>query len=95
MAGEGKLQTKIINYLTPMRDIYFINKWGNGVEEGGVHDIIMCKKGQFVTFELKNPNGKGKIAARQKIHQKKVLRAGGKSYFVETFDEFLKLFNSL
>lgn len=95
MAGEGKLQDKIIAFLTPMRDIYFINKWGNGVEEGGIHDIIMCKKGQFITFELKNPNGKGKIAKRQEIHRKKVQRAGGKSYFVETFEQFLEIFHTL
>lgn len=95
MAGEGNLQDKIINYLKPMRDIYFFNKWGSGVGEGGIADIIMCKNGKFVAFELKNPNGKGREALRQKIHIKKVQRAGGQAYFVETFDEFITIFNSL
>lgn len=95
MAGEGKLQKQIIDFLTPQRDIYFLNKWGNGVEEGGIHDIIMCKNGKFVTFELKNPNGKGKRSARQVIHQKKIQRASGLAYFVESFEDFLQIFESL
>lgn len=95
MAGEGKLQKQIIEFLTPMRDVYFFNKWGNGVEEGGIPDLIMCVKGRFVGLELKNPNGSNDVDPRQAIHIKKIQRAGGYSTRVRSFQHFIKIFNSL
>ena len=95
MAGEAKLQDKIIEYLTPKRDVWFLNKWGNPVEKGGIPDLIVCVKGLFVAFEFKNPNGTYGTDPRQKIEINKIIRAGGIALAIDDFEDFIEKFNSL
>ena len=95
MAGEAKLQSQITDYLKPRRDVWFLNKWGNGVEKGGIPDILICYKGFFIAMELKNPNGSYDTSPRQKIELQKIRKSGGIALKIDNFHDFLIKFNSL
>lgn len=95
MAGEGKLQKKVIDFLKVRKDVFFHNNWGNAVLEGGLPDIEMCYKGKYVALELKNPNGSYDMDARQRVVKKKVERAGGIHHKINSYDQFLEIFKSL
>ena len=95
MGGEAKLQAKITDYLTPRRDVWFLNKWGNSVEKGGVPDILICYKGFFIALEIKNPNGSYDTDPRQKIELQKIRKSGGIALKIDNFNDFLTKFNSL
>lgn len=95
MAGEGKLQDKIIDFLKPYKDVWVMNKWGNAIEHGGIPDLILCINGMFVAMELKNPNKSGKVSSRQRIELKKIRNSGGLSYQIDSFEEFRAIFKQL
>jgi len=95
MAGEGELQSKILEYLRPYRDVWYMNKWGNAVEHGGTPDMILCIRGRFIAFELKNPNKSNDVDKRQRVEMKKIRNAYGLSYKIDSFDDFLTVFTEL
>ena len=89
---EKKLQDKAIKYLKD-KDIYHINKYGDGRSAKGAPDLYVCIKGRFVVFELKV--GKNDMQDDQRIHKIRVERSGGLHYAPYTLEEFISIVEEL
>jgi hypothetical protein len=89
---EKKLQDKAIKYLKE-KDIYHINKYGDGRSAKGAPDLYVCIKGRFVVFELKV--GKNDMQDDQIIHKIRVERSGGLHYAPYTLEEFVNIVEDL
>lgn len=85
---ESKLQKKCIDYLN-QKDCYVVKVVK--ASKGGVPDIIVCYKGSFIAFEIKNPNGKGKLSELQKYNINKIIKAEGRAYVIEDFNELVRI----
>lgn len=85
---ESQLQRKCIEYLK-QKDIYYINKYGDGWSAKGCPDLICCINGRFVTFELKV--GNGKMKPDQRIHKRRIERNGGMHHVPYSIEEFKHL----
>ena len=85
--SESTLQKKCIEYLKK-KDIYYINKYGDGRSGLGAPDLIACINGRFVAFELKVGNNVKSKA--QEIHKKRIERNGGQHYTPYTLEEFVE-----
>lgn len=85
---EKKLQDKCIAYLKS-KNIYYINKYGDGRSGKGCPDLITCISGKFVAFELKS--GKNDMQADQVIHKNRILKSGGEHYSPYTLEEFIEI----
>lgn len=90
MGGESKLQTKIINYIE--------KKGGYAVDiitagKSGVHDILACYKGHFLSIEVKY--GKNYPDALQLEHQTLVRAAGGTSIITYKMEHVVQLLQFL
>lgn len=91
---ESDLQSQILKWLKPKREIYTLDLSKTGAWSGkGKPDLVLCFKGQFVALELKV--GNNQMQADQVIHMKKIIRAGGKHYTPRTFDEFIKIMEEI
>jgi hypothetical protein len=84
---ESDLQKKCIKYLKD-KDIYYINKYGDGRSGLGAPDLITCINGRFVAFELKVGNNTKSNA--QEIHKIRIERNGGTHYTPYTLEEFIE-----
>ena len=84
---ESNLQKKCIDYLKT-KDIYYINKYGDGRSGLGAPDLITCINGRFVGFELKV--GDNEPSKAQLIHKARIERNGGRHYVPYTLEEFIK-----
>lgn len=87
MAGEAKLQTKILKRIEK-RGAYAIKVIS--ANKNGVHDIIGCHLGMFFSVEVKF--GNNKPSPLQLAHQGLILKAGGLSVIawdVETVERLL------
>ena len=89
---EKKLQDNAIKYLQS-KDIYYINKYGDGRSAKGAPDLYVCIKGRFVCFELKV--GANDMQDDQKIHKIRIERSGGLHYSPYTLDEFISIVERL
>lgn len=85
--SESTLQKKCIEYLKS-KDLYYINKYGDGRSGLGAPDLIACVNGRFVAFELKV--GNNVTSKAQEIHKKRIERNGGQHYTPYTLDEFIE-----
>ena len=87
MAGESKLQTKILKRIEK-RGAYAIKVIS--ANKNGVHDIIGCHLGYFFSIEVKF--GRNRPSPLQLAHLHLIRDAGGMSVIawdVETVDEML------
>ena len=84
---ESDLQKKCIDYLKS-KNIYYINKYGDGRSGLGAPDLITCINSRFVAFELKVGNNKPSNA--QEIHKVRIERNGGSHYVPYTLEEFIE-----
>jgi hypothetical protein len=89
---EKKLQDKAIKYLKE-KDIYYINKYGDGRSAKGAPDLYVCIKGRFVVFELKV--GENDMQDDQIIHKIRVERSGGLHFSPYTLEEFINIVEEL
>ena len=89
---ERNLQTKCIKYLKN-KDIYYLNKYGDGRSGKGAPDLYVCINGRFVVFELKV--GANDLQDDQKIHKIRIERNGGLHYAPYTFEEFKNIVRGL
>lgn len=89
---EKKLQDKAIKYLKE-KDIYHINKYGDGRSAKGAPDLYVCIKGRFVVFELKV--GENDLQDDQIIHKIRVERSGGLHFSPYTIEEFISIVEGL
>ena len=89
---EKKLQDKAIAYLKD-KDIYHINKYGDGRSAKGAPDLYVCLKGRFVVFELKS--GDNDMQDDQIIHKRRIERSGGLHFSPYTLEEFIEIVERL
>lgn len=89
---EKKLQDKAIDYLKS-KDIYHINKYGDGRSAKGAPDLYVCIKGRFVCFELKV--GANDMQDDQIIHKIRIERSGGLHFSPYTLEEFVSIVEDL
>ena len=89
---EKKLQDKAISYLKS-KDIYYINKYGDGRSAKGAPDLYVCIKGRFVVFELKV--GANDMQDDQRIHKIRIERSGGLHFSPYTLEEFISIVEEL
>lgn len=90
--SESNLQQKCVAYLKK-RKIYHVNVHGGGWGAKGTPDILACINGDFVAFELKV--GSNKMQPDQIIHQRRIVRSGGKHYTPYTVKEFIEIIEGL
>ena len=89
---EKKLQDKAIDYLKS-KDIYHINKYGDGRSAKGAPDLYVCINGRFVCFELKV--GANNMQDDQIIHKIRIERSGGLHFSPYSLDEFISIVEDL
>jgi Holliday junction resolvase len=82
MAKESQIQKKILDFLI-INDFYVIKTVM--ATRNGVPDIISCKNGKFVAFEVKNE--KGRVSKLQEYNIGKIKAAGGEAFVVRSLDE--------
>ncbi|PCJ38959.1 MAG: hypothetical protein COA71_14760 [SAR86 cluster bacterium] len=89
MAGESKLQRQCVkcaeNYGLLVRKVH---------AEGhkGWPDLeIIFKNGETIRFEVKNPNGNGRLSSAQIREHNKIKNMGAIVHTVANFDEFFKI----
>ena len=79
---EKDIQHRIIKYLKGLGAYVIKTILSN---RNGIPDIIMCYKGKFLAFEVKDL--KGKITPLQEYNIKLIQEAGGKAYLVRSVEE--------
>ena len=79
---EADIQRKIIKYLEG-RGAYVVRVMK--ASKAGVHDLVVCWGGQFITLEVKAPGGR--VSELQEYHIYLVEKAGGKSFVVKSVQD--------
>jgi Holliday junction resolvase len=74
MAGERRIQKKIINYLKQTEKAYVIN--GIYTKEG-VPDLIVCIRGKFLAIEVKTPSTTKDVSPLQQYNLDRITEIGG------------------
>lgn len=85
---ESHLQSKCIKILRD-KGHYVVNVHGGGWGNKGCPDLIACINGKFYAFELKV--GDNEPSTEQKIHLKRVLTSGGKSYIIRSVEQLKEI----
>lgn len=67
---------------------YFVKFHATAFTRSGVPDILACVNGRFVAIEVKQESGR--VSALQEAHQRNIIRAGGISIIVWSFDGYLQ-----
>jgi len=83
--NESEIVKQIKEYLKTVKDCFFWKEHGGQFGTAGIPDIIICYKGRFVAFEVKNE--KGKLTVLQAITIKQIQRAGGIAEVVRSVEE--------
>ena len=83
--NESEIVKQIKEYLKTVKDCFFWKEHGGQFGTAGIPDIIICYKGRFVAFEVKNE--KGKLTVLQAITIKQIRRAGGIAEVVRGVEE--------
>lgn len=83
---ESTLQGKCIDYLSKLKNVYWINQYGNGMTAKGTPDLTLCIKGKAVFVELKVK--KNKTSAIQEMRKQQIISAGGIYLQPYTFEQF-------
>jgi len=88
------LTRQILDMLNYLPGVYAYKHYSGGpFGLSGVHDIICCMRGKFVSIEVKNPRKKAKYSAKQAEFALKVERAKGISICVNSLEEVVKKLN--
>jgi Holliday junction resolvase len=90
---ESGIQAKIIKYLESegvyVRKVTITNR-------NGTPDLLCCRDGEFIAFEVKkNEKAKKEAGELQIWNQKKIQKAGGKAFIVASLDEVKEIINGL
>lgn len=88
--GESKLQKKCCDYA---RNWGVLARKVHVERRKGWPDLLLIfpYTGETVYVEMKNPNGKGKIAELQRTEHQKIVNQGASAYFCENFNIFRAL----
>lgn len=90
---ENIIVEKIKQYLSTVDDCFFYKQFGGSFSVAGIPDIIVCYKGRFIAFEVKNENGK--VSVLQVVIIKKILKAGGIAVVVRSLAEVKDIIEAL
>lgn len=89
---ESAFQKKVLNYLKYKVGGHWINIHGSSYQTSGEPDVVGCYQGKFYAFELKRPDGKGVVSARQRLKLSKIMQEGGVAMVVDNMKQLEELF---
>ena len=90
---ESGFQKKVIAFLKAKVGGHWIKIHGSSYQTLGEPDVVGCVKGKFYAFELKRPDGKGKVSDAQRIKLASIKREGGVAMVVDNLDQLRELFD--
>ena len=82
---EKTITNQILKYLKSLPECFAFKEHGGLYGTSGIPDIIVCYKGKFVAFEVKNENGK--LSKLQEITIAKIRKANGMAFKVTSLEE--------
>ena len=82
---ENEITNKIRDYLKTLPECFSWKEHGGLYGTTGIPDIIVCYRGRFVAFEVKNE--KGKATVLQMVTIRKIQAAGGIAAVVRSVDD--------
>ncbi len=82
---EKTITNQILKYLKSLPECFAFKEHGGLYGTAGIPDIIVCYKGKFVAFEVKNENGK--LSKLQEITFAKIRNAKGMAFKVTSLEE--------
>lgn len=88
---ESTLQSRVLSYIKPLKDVWVLNVAGNGVQRSGIPDLLMCVRGLFLAIELKREDGSGRTSGQQRVEGRKIQNAGGIFMVSNNYDEIIEL----
>lgn len=90
MATEADLVESIRRHLQKNLGGLWYKIHGGLFQEKGIHDLIGCIKGQFVSLEVKLPGKEDELSLAQGYQMKRVRTNGGLAEMVTTKEEALR-----
>lgn len=91
MALEQTIQTKILKYLNKVSYVVKVI----AASKSGVHDIIVCYHGLFISFEVKTPATRDDASPLQLYNRKRIIANGGISKVVCSLQEVIDTLKEL
>lgn len=92
--NEGGFQSKVLRYLNFEVGGYWIKIHGSSFQSQGEPDIVGCFEGRFYAFELKRPDGKGRLSPKQKIKLSQIRREGGTGMMIDDMNQLREIFGT-
>lgn len=89
---EETIVENIKKYLKSVKGLFFWKEHGGFYGTGGIPDIIVCYRGKFIAFEVKQP-GKTPTILQQKT-MSEINNAGGWALKVESVKEVEEVINA-
>jgi len=91
---ESNITHQILDMLNALPGVFAYKHWGGPMGKKGVHDIICCFRGRFVSIEVKSPNlAKAKYSPDQEKFAWRVKHAEGVCMCVQSCEEVVKRLN--
>ncbi|MBW1998598.1 MAG: hypothetical protein JRJ29_11610 [Deltaproteobacteria bacterium] len=91
---ESELTQQILDMLNCLPGVFAYKHYSGGpFGLSGVHDIICCLRGKFVSIEVKNPKIKPKYSRKQAEFAKKIEKAKGISICVNSLEQVAEKLN--
>ena len=88
---ETDVTKQILDMLNYIPGCFAYKHWGGPMGRKGVHDIICCFRGKFVSIEVKSPNlKKAEYSEGQKKFADLIEGAEGTSMCVQSADEVVE-----
>ena len=82
---EKAITNQILKYLKSLPECFAFKEHGGLYNTSGIPDIIVCYKGKFMAFEVKNE--RGKLSKLQEITIEKIRNAKGMAFKVTSLEE--------
>lgn len=82
---EKTITNQILKYLKSLPKCFAFKEHGGLYGTSGIPDIIVCYKGKFMAFEVKNE--RGKLSKLQEITIEKIRNAKGMAFKVTSLEE--------
>ena len=90
---ESDVTKQILDMLNYIPRVYAYKHWGGPMGTKGVHDIICCFRGVFLSIEVKNPARKLEYSKDQADFARKVEEANGRVLLVNSVDQVAQELN--
>lgn len=92
--SEKTLENKIKKHLQ-QNGHYYIKISASATMKSGIPDIISCIKGYFIAFEVKNPNGKGRVSKLQNAHIDLISKSDGLACVISSWEEYISTYERI